>query len=96
MVFKYGIRSFNDVSWRTAQSTRALTYLTYYEALEFSDIYDQQSGIDAAEHQGVRDAVVAVGPLHNLKAGDSNPTGEEAVRIKNNFEILQGQLTFSG
>ncbi len=92
IVYKYEIRTFADVSWRTAQSTTALTYLTYDEALEYSDIYDQQNDIDAAEHDAIRDAVVAVGPLQNLKAGDVNPTGEEAARIKRNLEILQAQL----
>jgi hypothetical protein len=90
--FKYAIRTFNDVSWRTAQSTTALSYLPYDEALEFSNIYDQQDEIDLQERQAVRDAVVAVGPLQNLKAGDLNPTGEEAARIKEHFEILQGQV----
>jgi hypothetical protein len=94
MEIKYRIRSFNDVSWRTAQATGAFTYMPYSEAQEYSDIYDLQSGIDAAERQGVRDTVIAVGPFLNLKPGDPNPTGDEAVRIKNNIEILQGQLTF--
>jgi hypothetical protein len=69
-----------------------LSYLPYEEALEFSDIYDQQDEIDLQERQAVRDVVVAVGPLQNLKAGDLNPTGEEAAKIKEHFEILQGQL----
>ena len=48
--------------------------------------------IDVAEQEAVRDAVIAVGPLQNLKAGDLNPGGEEAGKIKEHFEILQGQL----
>jgi hypothetical protein len=90
--FNYKIRWFNDVRWRTAQTTTALSYLPYDEALEFSNIYDQQDDIDLSEHQAIRDVVVAVGPLQNLKAGDVNPGGEEAARIKEHFEILQGQL----
>jgi hypothetical protein len=90
--FDYKIRWFNDVRWRTAQTTTALSYLPYDEALEFSNIYDQQDDIDLSEHQAIRDVVVAVGPLQNLKAGDLNPGGEEAAKIKEHFEILQGQL----
>lgn len=90
--FNYKIRWFNDVRWRTAQTTTALSYLPYDEALEFSNIYDQQDDIDLSEHQAIRDVVVAVGPLQNLKAGDVNPGGEEAAKIKEHFEILQGQL----
>ena len=66
MEIKYRIRSFNDVSWRTAQATGAFTYMPYSEAQEYSDIYDLQSGIDAAERQGVRDTVIAVGPFPTL------------------------------
>ena len=90
--FDYKIRWFNDVRWRTAQTTTALSYLPYDEALEFSNIYDEQDEIDTQERQAVRDVVVAVGPLQNLKHGDLNPTGEEAAKIKEHFEILQGQL----
>ena len=90
--FDYKMRWFNDVRWRTAQTTTALSYLPYDEALEFSDIYDQQDDIDLSEHQAIRDVVVAVGPLQNLKAGDVNPRGDEAAKIKEHFEILQGQL----
>ena len=92
ITFHYQIRWFNDVSWRTAKTSLAMSYMPYNEALEYSDIYDQQDYIDAAEQQAIRDAVVAVGPLQNLKSGDANPTGETAAKIKENFEILQGQL----
>lgn len=90
--FDYKMRWFNDVRWRTAQTTTALSYLPYDEALEFTDIYDQQDEIDMAERQAIRDAVVATGPLQNLKHGDLNPGGEEAAKVKEHFEILQGQL----
>jgi hypothetical protein len=90
--FNYKVRWFNDVRWRTAQTTSALSYLPYDEALEFSNIYDQQDDIDLSEHQAIRDVVVAVGPLQNLNHGDVNPGGEEAAKIKEHFEILQGQL----
>ena len=68
--------------------------MPYIEAQEYADIYDQQDEIDIAERQAVRDSVLGVAPFLNLKAGDVNPSGEEAVRIKNQLEILQGQLLF--
>src|ERR1700722_4925870 len=45
MEINYKIRTFNDVSWRTAQATGAFSYMPYDEAQEYSDIYDQQSNI---------------------------------------------------
>jgi hypothetical protein len=94
LTVNFRIRTFNDVSWRTSQSTGAFSYMPYAEAHEFSDIYDQQDEIDTAERQAVRDTVIAIGPFLNLKAGDVNPSGEAAVKCKEHFEILQGQLIF--
>jgi hypothetical protein len=94
MTINYKIRTFNDVSWKTAQATGAFSYMPYAEAQEYSHIYDQQDNIDEGERQGVRDTVIGIAPLLNLKPGDPVPTREEAVRIKNNLEILQGQLSF--
>jgi hypothetical protein len=68
--------------------------MPYIQAQEYADIYDQQDEIDIAERQAVRDTVLGVAPFLNLKAGDVNPSGEEAVRIKNQLEILQGQLLY--
>jgi hypothetical protein len=90
----FRIRTFDDVSWRTAQSTGALGYMEYEKAHEYSTIYDEQYEIYLAEQQAVRDTVIAVGPFLNRTKGAANPTGEEAVRAKEHFEVLQGQLTY--
>ncbi len=94
LTINYKIRTFNDVSWKTAQATGAFAYMPYDEAQEYSHIYDQQDNIDEGQRQGVRDTVIGIAPLLNLNSGDPVPTREEAVRIKNNLEILQGQLRF--
>jgi hypothetical protein len=94
MTVNFRVRSFNDVSWRTAQSTGAISYMSYRDAQKYSDIYAQQSAIAEAEREAVRDTVIAVAPFLNLKAGDPNPGGEEAGNIKDHFEILQGQLMY--
>jgi hypothetical protein len=91
----FRIRTFADVSWETAKSTGALSYMPYERAQEYSDIYHAQSGIDDAEHQAVRDTVLSIAPIINSsKKGDPNPTGEEAVKMKDRLEILQAQLIF--
>ena len=82
MTINFRVRTFNDVSWRTAQATGAFSYMPYIQAQEYADIYDQQDEIDIAERQAVRDSVLGVAPFLNLKAGDVNPSGEEAVRNK--------------
>jgi hypothetical protein len=94
MTINFRIRTFGDVSWKTAQSTGALSYMPYARAQEYSDIYNEQNEIYLAERQAVRDTVVSIGPFLNSKEADPNPSGEEAVKIKDQLEILQGQLTF--
>ena len=42
----------------------------------------------------MRDTVLAIGPFLNLKKDEANPSGEEAVRAKEHFEVLQGQLMY--
>jgi hypothetical protein len=94
LTVNFRIRTFDDVSWRTAQSTGALGYMDYEQAHEYSNLYAQQNEIYLAEQQAVRDTVIAIGPFLNLKKGAANPTGEEAVRAEEYFEVLQGQLTY--
>jgi hypothetical protein len=94
MTINFRVRTFSDVSWRTAQATGAFSYMPYIQAKAYANIYDKQDEIDIAERQAVRDTVLGVAPFLNLNAGDANPSGEEAVRIKNQLEILQGQLQY--
>ena len=94
MTINFRIRTFANVSWKTTQSTGALSYMPYERAKEYSKLYEAQSEIDMAEHQAVRDTVLAVAPFLGLKKGDANPGGGEAVKIADRLEILQGQLLF--
>jgi hypothetical protein len=94
MTIKFRIRTFNSVSWKTAQSTGALSYMPYERAKEYSNLYGAQNEIDAAEHQAVRDTVLAIAPFAGSKKGEPNPGGEEAVKIADRLEILESQLMF--
>lgn len=88
-----GIQSFDDVSWRTAQSTGALSYMPYARAVEYSDIYTAQAELYASEQQAGRDAVLTLAPFANYGKDDPDPTPEQANDIKQKIEVLQGQLT---
>ena len=90
----FRIRTFDDVSWKTSQSTGALSYMPYERAEKYARIYSAQSEIGEAEHQAVRDTVLSIAPFLNSKKGDLNPGGEEAVKIVDRLEVLQGQLIF--
>jgi hypothetical protein len=86
------ITDFDNVSWTTAQSTGAMALMPYATAREYSDIYGEQTAIDAQMQLAVRDLSVALGPLLNAKSRDSLPDAEDAKLMKHNIEILQGQL----
>lgn len=94
MTINFRIRTFNNVSWKTAESTGALSYMPYEQAKEYSNLYGAQNEIDVAEHQAVRDTVLAIAPFAGSKKGEANPGGEEAVKIVDRLEILESQLMF--
>jgi hypothetical protein len=86
------LTSFDSISWKTAQATGALSYMSYAEAQSYTDIYSTQTEIEAAEEQAARDAMTSVGPLLNEDGHDDPPTPQEAATIKEHIEVLQGQL----
>jgi len=94
MTVDFRIRTFADVSWKTSQSTGALSYMPYERAEKYASIYSAQNEIAEAEHQAIRDTVLSIAPFLNSKKGDLNPGGEEAVKIVDRLEVLQGQLIF--
>jgi hypothetical protein len=88
----YHIRGFDDVSWKTAQSTGALSYMPYDRAQEYSDIYATQEVLQSAEQQAARDAILGLASLLNTSDSDPDPTEGEADAVKEKIEVLQGQL----
>jgi len=92
MSIGFGVRTFDAVSWRTAQSTNALAYMPYDEAEEFSGIYNQQELLFQSEQVGARDAMIALGPFLSMKESDPDPTLEQAQGIIDKIGVLQGQL----
>jgi len=93
MEIAYRIETFDDVSWKTAQSTAALSYMPYAHAEEYADIYTTQDQLFVSEQQAARDEIISLAPFMNDKAKDEPAmTPEKADLIKQKIEILQGQL----
>ncbi len=88
----FGIRTFDNVAWRTAQTTGALSYMPYDEAEDFSSIYTMQDLLADSEKSAARDAMVALAPFLGMKDSDPDPTPEETRTIIDRINILQGQL----
>jgi len=93
MAIGFAIRTFDDISWKTAQSTTALSYMSYAQAEEYSDIYSTQTELYNAEQQAARDAIISLAPFVNTSDTDPDPTEGQANDIKQKIEVLQGQLT---
>jgi hypothetical protein len=92
IAINFDIRSLSNVSWKTAQSTGALSYIPYELAQEYGDIYTTQDELEVAEQQAARDLIISVGPFINSGKDDPDPTGGQAESTKQKVEVLQGQL----
>jgi hypothetical protein len=92
MEITFHIRGFANLSWKTAQSTGALSYMSYANAKEFAEIYNTQERIELAQDQAARDAILSLAPFINLDDKDGDPDPADAISIRRNIEILQGQL----
>jgi hypothetical protein len=92
MDITFHIRTFDDLSWQTAQTTGALAYMSYDQAAEFANIYRAQDGLAESERQAARDAAVALAPFINNDASEPDMDAARAATIKQTIEALQGQL----
>jgi len=92
MSVNFHLVGFDDVSWKTAQSTGALSYMPYARAQEYAALYSLQDDLDVAQKQAVRDAIVSIGPFLNADVTDPAAASRQDQSIKERIEVLQGQL----
>ncbi len=92
MEVDFRIVTFDGVAWKTAQSTGALSYMSYDLAQEYAAIYDQQAILTASEQQAARDSVLAIGAFINEPDDSRPPSREDARSTIQKIEALQGQL----
>jgi hypothetical protein len=88
----FRIHGFEDVGWKTAQSTGALSYMPYDQAEAYSDIYGEQDALKVSEQQAARDTILALGPFLNMTDKDATFTTAELDGMQGKIEVLQGQL----
>ncbi len=92
MNITFHLRTFDSVAWKTAQSTGALSYMSYPEAQRYSDIYNTQDELHEAEKQAARDAILSLAPFLNDDEHSPDPTKADAAAMISKIETLQGQL----
>jgi ribosomal protein RSM22 (predicted rRNA methylase) len=89
MSIAFRINKFDDVSWKTAQSTGALSYMSYDTAQKYASIYSLQEELEKAQMQGSRDAILSIGPVMNTSDSE-DLTPEDARSMKDHIEVVQG------
>jgi len=92
MEIGFHIQGFDDVSWKTAQETGALAFMSYDRAKEYAQIYATQDELAASEHQAARDAILSLAPFMDAQEKDPDPSPEQAAAMIDKIETLQGQL----
>lgn len=89
--FGFRWRSFDDVAWKTAQSTSALAYMSYQEARTYSNIYDMQSEVFNAE-KDVTDEVLRTAAFPSTTAGNWLPTPAQTDDLRTHIGLLRMRL----
>ncbi len=73
--FTFAMRSFDDLTWKTAQTTGALALMPYGDATRYAEIYNQQDELYREQREIVVDAMRAASIIvTQAKAEQPTPT----------------------
>ena len=89
--FTFSMRGFDDVAWRTVQTTGAFAYMPYNEARIYSDIYATQDEVYKAERQTVDD-VIRAASFVSTRSDDWQPTVPQIDEIEDRIGALRMRL----
>jgi hypothetical protein len=88
----FRMSSLDDVSWKTAQNTGALSYMPYGVAQEYADLYYLQGEFDRTQQEGVRDTILAAATFANPEFTDPVLIVEQNKKRIERIEAVQGQM----
>jgi hypothetical protein len=89
--FTFRMRGFDDVTWKTAQTTGALALMPYGDAEVYSGIYDTQMALEGQQKEIVDDVMRAASLVITKKEGEQ-PTAEEISLIRERIGLVQLRL----
>jgi hypothetical protein len=89
--FSFHWSGFNDVAWKTAQSTGALTYMSYSDAIAYSDIYALQGELFNAE-KDVTDEVLLASAFPSTQPDGWVPTPAQSDDLRTHIGVIRGRL----
>jgi hypothetical protein len=89
--FTFTMRGFDDVTWKTAQTTGALGLMPYGDAEVYSGIYNTQIELEGQQKEIVNDVMRAASLVNTKKKGDE-PTEAEISLITERIGLIQLRL----
>ncbi len=89
--FTFQMESFDDVTWKTAQTTGAFAYMPYDDARTYSDIYSSQEELFKVQQQVVEDVMQAAS-LFVSKPEDDKPSPAEIDAATDRIGMIQMRL----
>ena len=91
MSFGFGLKGFNDVAWKAAQSTGAMGYMAYPDARKYSDIYNTQAEVYEAEKRVV-EGVLRAASFPSTQGDDWSPTPQQIDDLTDRIGELRMRL----
>ena len=76
MSFTFRMQNFDDVTWKTAQTTGALGYMPYGDAETYSGIYNTQAALEG-QQKDVLECVMSAASVVSTKKDGETPTNAE-------------------
>jgi hypothetical protein len=95
MGFTFKMTSFDDMAWRTAQTTGAFGYMPYQQAIAYSDIYDTQDAVYKVQQEEVDDVLQAAS-LVVTQPDDSRFTPGQIDLLTDRIGLVRMRLTLLG
>lgn len=87
----FRMQSFDDVTWKTAQTTGAFALMPYADANSYSTIYSTQAEVDREQREIVTD-LMRVGSFVITEKPDEQPTAAQIEVMKQQIGMVQFRL----
>jgi hypothetical protein len=91
LAFGFAMHSFDNVAWKTAQTTGAFAYMPYGDASRYADIYAGQEQLVVAEQQVVEE-VLRAASLPSSQPADWQPAPAQIDEIIDRIGLLRMRL----
>ncbi len=95
MGFTFRMSSFDQMAWKTAQTTGAFGYMPYEDASAFADIYNVQDEVYKVQQEAVDDVLKAASLIVAQPEG-STPTQAQLDQVTDRIGLIKMRLVLLG